>query len=602
MVGHGDGIPIRLARLERLAKAFKAADDAAVVGDAAIPGFSHFLDDGSGVLPPDLRFKVGGKLPTFAPKSQELLQRLMGRLAHRMSVPYEVQDNPRIPAGYTYLLQLVAHDLVQSSVSAALTGDPNGRMRNNRQYRLTLDTVYGAGPELHAFAYALDGAAAPSRTRLRLGQMKSPQSPCPFRDIGRVLPANQTGVALESGLTDVLIADARNDDNAILSQLLTLFHLLHNGMVAKISEFALKNDATEAIAAQSFQCAQAAVTLIYRNIIRNDLMEKVLHPTIYTAYKDLVDPNMLVHPPDGRLPLEFSHAAFRFGHAMIRDRYRINTPPERPGVPVRDQSLFRAMLVTSVRGAADMPLDAAWIVKWSNFFDVEGSTPNLSQRIRPTYSRGLLMEALFPPLGLTGQRGLASRELYSSAELGLWSVDHLINRLRCVDKLGIAAALEASPLSNDKALRTSRIARWLSQHRGSHTLRDEDIEALAEDPPLLFYILFEAWEDASPESRDNPEGGENVAPEDKGNIRGKHLGPLGSIIVAEVIVGALTDRLVYEEGNPPKLAASLKKLNDTFFDPKSNVFDDVPPLESMGQLVAYIAELTHLENAEPAFL
>lgn len=595
MASHGGGIPIALTKLQRLFKALKGAVGDGIVGDDDIPGFSHFLDGGTGVLKPDDRFKVRGKLPTFDETSQMALQGLMGRLGYRMSVPYKILDNPRIPAGYTYLLQLVAHDIVQSSVSASLVGDPNGRVRNNRQYRLTLDTVYGSGPEVNASIYAIDSAAAPVRTTLRLGQMKSHLSPCPYRDIGRVLPENQTGFALCSGLTDVLIADSRNDDNAILSQLLTLFHLLHNALVAKISKFARAGGASpEEAAVRGFLCAKAAVTLIYRNIVRNDLLEKVLHPTIYEAYKDVMDPQMLVHPPDGRLPLEFSHAAFRFGHAMIRDLYRINTPPaERPGGAVVELAIFKAMMVTSGRSPSEMPLDATWIVKWSNFFDINNSKPNPSQKIRPSYNRGLIKP--FPALGAVAEPGLAGRDLYSSAQLGLWSVDHLIERLRQTPKLGIPAAIETSRLARDKAFRTEAIKHWLSQERAKW--RDDDVDLISQDPPLLFYVLFEAWTDAVAAND----------PEEDETIQGRHLGILGSIIVADVIFGVLTDRLLYEERDKPepgspKIADSLKRLHEAFFGEGGNVFGDGPPPENMAQLVTYIADVARLQNAQPPFL
>ena len=409
------------------------------------------------------------------------------------------------------------------------------------------------------------------------------------------MPANQTGFALRSGLTDVLIADSRNDDNAILSQLLTLFHLLHNALVAKISKFARAGGASpEEAAVRGFVCAKAAVTLIYRNIVRNDLMVKVLHPTIYEAYKDVMDPQMLVHPPDGRLPLEFSHAAFRFGHAMIRDLYRINTPPaELPGGAVDELAIFKAMMVTSGRSPSEMPLDATWIVKWSNFFDINNSKPNLSQKIRPSYNRGLIKP--FPALGAVEEPGLAGRDLYSSVQLGLWSVDHLIERLRQTPKLGIPAAIESSRLARDKAFRTEAIKHWLSQERAKW--RDDDVDLIAEDPPLLFYVLFEAWADA--EAANDPD--ENKT------IQGRHLGILGSIIVADVIFGALTDRLMYEERDkpepgPPKLADSLKRLHEAFFGEGESVFGDDPPPENMAQLVTYIANVARLQNAQPPFL
>jgi hypothetical protein len=234
-----------------------------------------------------------------------------------------------------------------------------------------------------------------------------------------------------------------------------------------------------------------------------------------------------------------------------------------------------------------MPLGREWIIAWSNFFEIDGSTPNLSQRIRPTYSPGLLDEDLFPRLGATNQPGLASRDLVSCVELGLWSVERLIGRLlRITDKLAgaLPQIIAASPLLADSEGRRRRLAEWLSQYRQLHTLTDADIAQLASEPPLLFFIQFEAWEDQRADGR---------------CIRGEHLGVLGSIIVADVVFGALSERPHWEAAS---LRQGLKNLNDTFYDPQSNVFAAVPEIATMAELVGYVAELSGLENADPAFL
>ncbi len=109
--------------------------------------------------------------------------------------------------------------------------------------------------------------------------------------------------------------------------------------------------------------------------------------------------------------------------------------------------------------------------------------------------------------------------------------------------------------------------------------------------------MFEAWADA--EAANHPEENET--------IQGRHLGILGSIIVADVIFGALTDRLMYEERDkpepgPPKLADSLKRLHEAFFGEGESVFGGDPPPENMAQLVTYIANVARLQNAQPPFL
>src|SRR5262249_31374367 len=120
MPGHGT-VPIDVRALRRPGGDGRSKHGE-LIGDTPIAGFRHFL--GGGVLPPADRFTVNGRPPTFEEDCQTALQGLMGRLAHRMSVPYEeAADNPCIPSGYTYLSQLVAHDLVQSSAAVSLIGD-----------------------------------------------------------------------------------------------------------------------------------------------------------------------------------------------------------------------------------------------------------------------------------------------------------------------------------------------------------------------------------------------------------------------------------------------------------------------------------------------
>ena len=97
---------------------------------------------------------------------------------------------PHIPSGYTYLLQLVAHDLVQSSVPMSIIEETGSGMLNARRSGLRLDTIYGGGPMVCPLAYALDDKQDESRTRLRLGSLPDDpdirQKGCPYRDIARV--------------------------------------------------------------------------------------------------------------------------------------------------------------------------------------------------------------------------------------------------------------------------------------------------------------------------------------------------------------------------------------------------------------------------------
>ena len=92
------------------------------------PGFRHFLRTPL----PSQRFRVFGIDPLESPALQPRLRGLMHRLSRRMDAEIywpqhddeaaEHWENPRIPSGYTYLLQFVAHDLVHSAIPLSVAG------------------------------------------------------------------------------------------------------------------------------------------------------------------------------------------------------------------------------------------------------------------------------------------------------------------------------------------------------------------------------------------------------------------------------------------------------------------------------------------------
>src|SRR5260370_715178 len=182
-----------------------------------------------------------------------------------------------------------------------------------------------------------------------------------------------------------------------MSQLTALFALLHNGLVdiVRRGEPIIGPNANLGAAYKRFLCARDALTLIYHNVIRKDLMRRAMHPAIYAAYSGPI-PNFIdrlapfmgdsaargMREQEGwQIPLEFSHGAFRFGHAMVRPEYVIND--------LATHDLNKTLEKTSANDPVNMPLDATWIVRWSPFFDIKGSRPNFSRRIGPCLSDGL---------------------------------------------------------------------------------------------------------------------------------------------------------------------------------------------------------------------
>lgn len=468
-------------------------------------------------------FRAGGCISQegFVDKSE--LHRLMKKLVGRIGAedPDGRPDNSRIPSGYTYLLQFIAHDIVDSVVSFSIDKDalcPGSR--NARSAPLMLDTLYGSGPDECPQAYEFRtenrGGNIP-RTHLRVGPPPSlprPAGLCPFRDIARSAPnsmdegqpisATDDPCALvQPYFTEAMIADPRNDAHALISQLAVLLHLLHNQILGDAKEVthqipAANPLARRELAYRQFTYARLIVTLIYRNIIEKDVLEKILDGRIYEKY--VVNGRVLCDSAES-IPLEFTFGAFRFGHAMVRDSYATNSPNEKPADD--------ALSLSSQRQPWLLPVTADWLLDWARFFWIKPSQPgepivqpNFSKAIGPHYPGFLERSKNFPPLGLP------LRDLLSASYAGMLSVPAVCQLMQ--DK-GFREV-------DDFARWRRELEAWLIHAKGSGFEADHpDTRAIADDPPLPFFLLFEA-------ARTNA---------------GERLGPLGSIIVAEAILGAI---------------------------------------------------------------
>jgi hypothetical protein len=311
-------------------------------------------------------------------------------------------------------------------------------------------------------------------------------------------------------------------------------------------------------------------------------MRRAIHPTIYAAYSGPV-PDFIDRPLDlkssaaiGRarepggwkIPLEFSHGAFRFGHAMVRPEYVIND--------LSTHDLNNTLEKTSANDPVNMPLDATWIVRWSRFFEINGSRPNFSRRIGPHLSDGLGNDQIFPAVDQTNRVGLLYRDLLGAAIAGLWSVNALVTEIAARRPQLVAM----SRLLADRPYRISQIHEWLASENSYGVLSAEDIETIANDPPLPFFILFEAMKQPQ--------------------VEGLCVGPLGSIIVSEVIFAALADNEIPAGHGAASLTEALAALCREYYP--TNVFEGVPEVERMDQLVEFTAEIAGLQQAVPAFL
>lgn len=497
-----------------------------------------------------------------AVRTHEILLKLIRRMAEvqrfadgKRTIAGE-DDNPYIPAGYTYLAQLAAHDLVQSLGPTASLRAKLGQ-ENLRTRPLILDTIYGGGPAAEQAAYELEQDKRNSRCRFRLGGVERKDGvgtaatwqPL-YRDIPRIRAEHVSDVqgpehackARNRGLPDLLIADPRNDSNVLLSQTEVLFKLIHNCVLEHLAEKLPGGSMEPLDQFRLFARARRAVVAAYRSVVKHDLLERLLAPEIYALYRagdwqPIADP--LTMSDDSRLPAEFAHGAFRLGHAMVRHAYKMN--PRAPLFGIRD-----VIWTSSHDRPNSMPLNTDWMVQWSEFFQTDGSLPQHSRRISASYTPSLLSDSLFatespdggePPDPMYG--GLLYRDLVRAATSGMRTVDDL-----CSDITGrLPAGLRNGPrnlLHPD--VRRKALDGWL--RNGSTRFNDHEREDLFRNPPLPFFLLFEAAHEAD----------------------GFHFGTLGSVIVGDVFLGALrrTKDLVETVVDPESGETADDLLNDIF--------------------------------------
>ena len=198
------------------------------------------------------------------------------------------RNNPNATAGMTFVGQFIDHDLTFDATSRLGVATDPATSPNGRTPRFDLDSVYGAGPIM---APELYDAADPITFRLESGGQ--------FED----LPRRPGGAAV--------IGDVRNDSNLMISGLHAAFLRFHNHAVD-----ALRVPGADPM--DTFDAARRETTWHYQWLVVNRVLPSFVG-------KPMVD-SVLAAPtrPLAGIPVEFSGAAYRFGHSLVRPSYRAN--------------------------------------------------------------------------------------------------------------------------------------------------------------------------------------------------------------------------------------------------------------------------------------
>jgi hypothetical protein len=400
--------------------------------------------------------------------------------AMRYDVQREGTLTPRV--GYTYFSQFVGHDLTHDPTP--LNGpylDPEQTLNHRTPY-LDLDHVYGGDPKHLPDLYQGEPGAEVFKVGATI--------PTGYR---RDVPVENRTILLGDR------EDARNLDNLILRQLHVLFLKFHNEAVKQLNAkpptiIGIENLGPGTV----FNRAQRLTRWHYQWVVRHDLLPRILHPSVWNQQDRTVWPSS--QPKDGfPIPIEFSLAAFRFGHSMVRNAYGLNCRQKR--VTISDLMAL---------GHRPSPLPDDFMIEWGRFFDGLHSSG-------PVASSSFIDTSIAAPLhDLSPSIIRLCSKMEQSVEPPRLPVRTLLRGARAKLPSGQEVAdvlVSQGIIKSEDRLTSAQLTQDTCNLTGS-VLRDIGLE---ENTPLFYYLLKEA---------------ELIA-------RGLTLGPIGSYIVASVIEGAL---------------------------------------------------------------
>lgn len=379
-----------------------------------------------------------------------------------------------ISAGYTYFGQFLAHDITFSAKPSKKKLSKKGKLNSLNTPKLNLDLLYGGGPATHPYIYS-QNIEKDYFFHLKKKKFKEKISLQTFDDKNESTLVKGSfriwDVPRKKGVA--LIPDPRNDEHILLSQLHTAFLLSHNNI---ISGSKIKN------VVERFKRTKKKLVHHYHWLIINDYLKKFIK-------QDLIDDlisgkkTALYNPHKMPfIPIEFSAAAFRFGHSLVRNSYSFNRIYPLPNVK---KESFLALLEDNIN-----------FVDWRNFFQSKSLNPkkssflNKAKIISPWLVSNLedfpITNKFFRQSKIVGEN-LARLNLKTGFDLELPSGQSIAHAL----------------------------------HLPENEILQVDIKNLPcyyrDNTPLWLYILYEAYS----------------------LEKGQKLGPVGERIIAEVIIGII---------------------------------------------------------------
>ncbi|MCJ8142718.1 heme peroxidase family protein [Ancylobacter sp. A5.8] len=415
---------------------------------------------------------------------------LLAALARAMVAGPQQNARPTIPAGFTYLGQFIDHDLTFDRTAAKL-GDNVlvADLVQGRSPALDLDCLYGGGPnDPDSRAFYVDGI------RFRMGRTAADAN---FAGTnvdreGFDLPRSGFGSS-KSARRKAAIADPRNDENLIVAQ----FHLamlrFHNRVVDRLA-----GEGTPS--AVLFERAREVVVRHYQWIVQHEFLPLIVDQAILDDVaqngRRFFEPNPL--PGDfPTMPIEFSVAAYRTGHSMIRGGYQWNRIFNSAGIPATLGLLFLFSGTSGTLSADSTPgdpesgsferLPTSWIADFRRLFDFAAAgRPDLALDAAQFNVTRRIDTSLVDPLATLPPGSFGHEPIADPIELNL-AFRNLAraNMVELASGQQMAAFFGLPPLSADALLVGSEGADLTG-------LPSAEKDELLAATPLWFYVLREA--------------------------------------------------------------------------------------------------------------
>src|SRR4051795_5678712 len=270
----------------------------------------------------------------------------------------------KIPSGFTYLGQFLDHDLTFDKTTVMLgTKVTPAQLLQGRSPSLDLDSLYGAGPSdpQSAQFYDADGV------HLKMGKTVAAGG-IGVKD-GFDLPRGAGSGAAQK--RRAVIPDKRNDENLAVAQTHLAMIRFHNRVVDTLP--------ASVAPSQRFARARRVVTRHYQWMIRNDFLPRICAPgvvnDVFTNGRKAFEVGLPATDVP-TMPIEFSVAAYRLGHSMIRRAYNWNRIFDF-GFGTLDLLFHFTALSGNLDGGLRLP--STWIADFRRLYDfTEAGRDNLA--------------------------------------------------------------------------------------------------------------------------------------------------------------------------------------------------------------------------------